>query len=459
MSIAAAINDPVFLSRVQFGLTAGFHMIWPVLSIGLSLYLVFLEALWLKRKNPLHYRHLRFWTRLFVLCFAIGVATGVPMEFQFGTNWGPFAAATNGFFGHILGFEASMAFMLEAAFLGVMLFGWKRAPAGLHFFATCMVAVGTSLSAFWIMAANSWMQTPAGGVMGPEGFMVTDYFAAIFTPDLFWAGAHMWLACLETTAFAVGGVSAWYLLRRRMTGFFLPSFKHAIIATILLAPLQFLVGDGQGVAVAHHQPAKLAAIEAHWETNPPGEAASWHIVAWPDREKQENAFEISIPYGLSLIITKTFTGQVRGLRDFPLDEQPPILIPFYSFRVMLGIGSLMILVMLLSLWSWRKGRLKPEVVDRQGWLLWLWVALGPLGIVAVEAGWMMREVGRQPWTIYGLMRTQDAATALPQGSVLFSLLAFCAVYAVLLLLFLVIGRRVISQGPDLNATPPTRFKA
>ncbi len=450
------LADTVFLSRLQFGVTAGFHILWPVLTIGLALYLVYLEALWLKSKDLAYYRHYRYWLKYFILAFGLGVASGIPLEFQFGTNWGPFSAATGGFFGHLLGVETTSAFMLEAAFLGIALFGWKRVRPAVHFFSTCMVALGTTLSAFWIMAANAWMQTPTGGIMENGRYVVTDYSRAIFNPDLFWSASHMWIASLETTAFAVGGVSAWYLLRRKNVEFFLKSFKHAVLATILLAPVQFLLGDGQGLAVAHHQPAKLAAIEAHWETNPPGVGADWNIVAWPDRENQRNAFELSIPYGLSMIITKSLTGQIQGLSEFPRDEQPSVLIPFYSFRIMLGVGTLMVAVMMATVWGWRKGWLRPENIRQRPWLLYAWMALGPLGLLAVEAGWMMREVGRQPWAIYGLLRTRDAASALPPGTVLASITVFSLIYALLLVFFLWFARRILREGPDLDGSPPQR---
>ncbi len=448
--------DHLFLSRLQFALTTGFHIIWPLLSIGLSIFLVGLEALWLRTGDVAYYHHCRFWGRLFLLNFAVGVASGVPLEFQFGTNWARFSAATGGFFGNILGFEATMAFMLEAAFLGIMLFGWLRVSRGLHFFATCMVTAGASLSAFWIMVANSWMQTPAGGSFVDGRYQVTDYWQAIFNPDMPWAVTHMWVACLETTLFVVGGISAWYLWKKRHTAFFAKSFKMAFGAAVLIAPLQVWLGDSSGRAIAVTQPAKVAALESHWHTNPPGQGAPWKPLAWPNAAKQDNDWALEVPYGLSLLLTHSLTGRVQGLRDFPREDQPPVFIPFYSFRIMMAVGFFLAFLMLWTLWAWRRGRLGPEVLPEQKWLLGAWMAAAPLGYLAVETGWITREVGRQPWVIYGLLRTAAASSPLPAGTVAASLAAYLAIYTVLFLVFLVFARQLLIKGPDLAAVPPAR---
>ena len=451
--------DPVMLSRYQFALTTMFHITWAVLSVGLSLFLVILEALWLKTGDDDYYRHARFWGRLFLLNFAVGVVSGVPLEFQFGANWARFAAATGGFFGNILGFETTLAFMLEAGFLGVMLFGWQRVPRGVHLFATGMVALGASLSAFWIMVANSWMQTPAGGSWQDGRYLTTSFWAGVFNPDMFWGTSHMWVACLETTLLVVGGLSAWYILNRRQVAFFAKSFKVALIAAIVIAPAQIYLGDGSGRAVAHHQPAKLGAIESHWQTNPPGQGAPWTVLAWPNGAAQGNDWTcITIPNGLSLLITHSLTGTVQGLRDFPREDQPPIIIPFYSFRVMAGIGFLIFFLMLWTLWRWCRGGLSPEAMASQKWLLYAWVAASPLGYVAVETGWLIREVGRQPWIIYGLMRTSEAASPLPAAAVLTSCLIYLVVYSVLALALMVFAARIIKKGPDMESPVPGRIK-
>ncbi|NSW87086.1 MAG: cytochrome ubiquinol oxidase subunit I [Syntrophobacteraceae bacterium] len=448
-----SLVDHVTLSRLQFALTAHFHILWPVLSIGLSLFLVVMEALWLKTGNIVYYRHCRFWSRLFLVNFTVGVVSGIPMEFQFGTNWAPFSVAGGDFFGHMLGFEAAMAFMLEATFLGIMAFGWNRVSPRVHFFSTCMVALGSSLSAFWIMVANSWMHTPTGGVFIDGRFVITDKLAAIFNPDMPWGVSHMWLACIEISVFVVGGLSAWYILKGRHVDFFLKSFKIAVIAAIVVTPLQILVGDGSGTAVYEHQPAKLAAIEAHWETNPPGEGAPWKIIAWPNKARQDNDWAIEIPYALSLITTKSPTGPVRGLREFPVEDQPPVLLPFYAFRIMMAVGFLLFFLMLWTAWTWYRGGLDADrIMDRKR-LLHAWIAAVPLSYIGMETGWITREVGRQPWILYNMLRTTDAATNMPASAVGGSLLTFAVLYPLLFVLFVYFAKRIIAAGPA-EAVPP-----
>ncbi|HQU15119.1 MAG: cytochrome ubiquinol oxidase subunit I [Chromatiales bacterium 21-64-14] len=447
--------DSVFLSRLQFALTAIFHILWPVLTIGLSAFLVIAEALWLKTRDPAYYHHARFWARLLLLNFGVGVVSGLPLEFEFGTNWAPFSTAMGDFFGNILGFEGAMAFMLEAGFLGIMMFGWKRVAPGIHLFATIMVALGASLSAFWIMVANSWMQTPAGGQFVDGHFVVTSYFDAIFNPDMPWGTSHMWVACLETSLFVVGGLSAWYVLRNREPVFFAKSLRIAVAAAVLIAPLQVFLGDGSGVAVFAHQPAKGAAIEGHWNTNPPGQGAPWAVLAWPNRDAQRNDWALEIPNLLSLLATHSLDGRVLGLRAFPRKDQPPALpLLFYSFRVMVAIGFYFVGLMLWSLWVWWRRGLSADSLRPRRWLLRAWVAAIPMGYVAVEAGWIVREVGRQPWIVYGVLRTSAAASQLPASTVLASLLGFAAIYATLLIVTLRFAARILRRGPDLSLPPP-----
>jgi len=447
------LQDHLFLSRLQFAFTAIFHIIWPVLTIGLSIFLVIMEARWLATGEQRYYHHARFWMRLFLLNFAVGVVSGIPMEFQFGTNWSSFSRAGGDIFGHLLGFEASMAFMLEAAFLGIMAFGWKRVSPAMHLFATSMVAFGGSLSAFWIMAANSWMQTPVGAEFVNNRFILTDTFAAIFNPDAYWGITHMWVACLEISLFVIGGISAWYLLRSRHTEFFLVSFKMMVGAAIFITLLQVLLGDGAGKSVFHSQPAKLAAIEGHWQTNEPGEGAAWNMLAWPDKKKQDNIWAIQVPYALSLITTHSLTGKVTGLREFSVRDQPPVLITFYSFRIMLFIGAVLVLLMIWSLWTWRRGEFIPARIGHQKWLLRSWIAAIPLSYIAMEAGWITREVGRQPWVIQGVQRTGEGVSSLPAGTVAASLLGFVVIYTFLFILFLFFARRILEKGPNLDSSP------
>ncbi len=448
--------DPVFLARLQFALTTMFHILWPLTTIGLSVFLVALEALWLKTGDADYHRHFRFWSRIFGVGFAVGVVSGIPLEFQFGTNWAPFSHAAGNFFGQVLSFEGSMAFMLESAFLSIMLYGHRRVPPWAHFLSTVLVCFAASLSAFWIMAANSWMQTPAGGVFRGGVFHMESFWGAVFNPDTVLSFSHMWLACVETGLFLVGGVSAFYIWRGRDAAFFLRSFKLALVLAVAVTPLQALLGDASGVHIGKVQPAKVAAIEAHWETNAPGTGASWNILAWPDPENERNRFEIPVPYVLSLLITHTPTGKVPGLKDFPRQYRPPIVIPFYTFRGMVGIGFAMVGVMLTSLYAWRKGLLSPENASRARPILAAWMAMAPLGYLATELGWITREVGRQPWIIYGWLRTGEAASALPAGAVGASLAMYLLAYTLLPLAAGWFFFLILRKGPDLTEQPPAR---
>ncbi|MBI3545792.1 MAG: cytochrome ubiquinol oxidase subunit I [Gammaproteobacteria bacterium] len=452
--------DPLLLSRLQFALTAMFHILWPVLTIGLSLFLVLLETLWVRSGNAMYYRHARFWGKLLLLNFGVGVVTGIPLEFEFGTNWAPFAINAGDFFGNILGFEGAMAFMLEAGFIGIMFFGWKRVTPLIHLFATSMVAFGASLSAFWIMVANAWMLTPTGVRFVADRVVVDSYYDAIFNPAMLTSVTHMWLACLETSLFVIGGMSAWYLLQRRHVDFFTHSFRLSLIAAVIVTPLQILVGDASGLVMAQHQPAKLAATEAHWHTNPPGEGAPWALLAWPNAQTQRNDWAIEIPHALSLIVTHSLTGPVKGLADFPRQDQPPVLLPFYAFRIMLVIGFSLFGLALWSAWAWWRARHTPTILSEQRGLLRAWIWAAPLAYIAVEMGWVVREVGRQPWVVHGFIRTADAVSKLPANSVLTTLLIYLGIYTALLIAFLFFARRIFERGPNLDEPlPPWRAAA
>ncbi|MCA8227439.1 cytochrome ubiquinol oxidase subunit I [Burkholderia vietnamiensis] len=449
------LSDVVSLSRAQFAMTAIFHILWPILTISLSAFLLLVEALWIRTGDALYYRHARFWSRLLVLNFAVGVVSGIPMEFQFGTNWAGFAQFSGSFFGNILGFEGAMAFMLEAGFVGVMMLGWNRVSPKVHLFATSMVALGSTLSAFWIMVANSWMQTPAGVKLVDGKLVVTDYVAAIFNPDMAWGVSHMWVAAIETGMVVIAGISAWQMLRRREPAFFARSFKLALVMLAVVAPLQIWLGDSSGVSVFATQPAKGAAIEGHWTTNAPGTGAPWSLLAWPDQQRQRNDWSIEIPGLLSVIGTHSLHGQVKGLADFPRADQPPMIpLIYYAFRAMAGIGFVLAL---LAGWTayavyQARGDLARLLARRR--LLIAWVLCIPLPYVAVEAGWIVREVGRQPWVIYGLLRTGDAASAVAAAPVAGSLAMFAAFYVVLIVTFFALARRWLKRGPDLAAPLP-----
>ncbi|MDD1610249.1 MAG: cytochrome ubiquinol oxidase subunit I [Methylococcaceae bacterium] len=448
------LQDPILLSRLQFAVTAMFHILWPLTTIGLSLILVIFEGLWLKTGDIDNYRHARFWSKLFLLNFSIGVISGLPMEFEFGTNWSRFSIMTGEFFGNILGYEGAMAFMLEAGFLGIMLFGWMRVPRAIHLLATSMVALGASLSAFWILVANSWMQTPAGIHLENNRVVVDSYFDAIFNKNMPWGVSHMWFACLTTSLFVLGGLSAWYILKNRNTDFFLKSFKLALIGAIVVVPIQLGLGHGSGHEVFINQPAKGAAIEAHWTTNPADTGAAWNLLVWTNKADQQNAWAISIPNVLSVMATGDLHGQVKGLTDFPKADQPPTIgLIFYSFRLMVTIGMALFGLMLWTAIAWFKGQLSAESIGNHRLLLCAWIASIPLGYIATECGWIVREVGRQPWVIYGLLRTRDAASHLPVSVVATSLIGFIVVYSILFMLFLIFAARIIQKGPDLTLMP------
>lgn len=450
MESMSSLWNTLFLSRMQFAFTAMFHILWPVLTIGLSLFLLIMEVLWLKTKDERYYCHARFWGKLFALNFAIGVATGIPLEFQFGTNWSAFSVAGGAVFGHLLGFEAAIAFMLEAAFLGIMLFGWNQVSPRMHLFSTIMVFLGSALSGYWIMVANSWMQTPTGGYFAQGLFVLVDQWASITNPDALWGVSHMLLAALEISLFVIGGISGWYLLKRRHIDFFLLSFKMAVIIAMMVAPLQIFIGDGAGRSVYVHQPTKLAAMEAHWDTNPAGTGAAWHIVAWPQQDRQRNLWEINLPYALSLLLTHSPTGRVTGMKEFPPEDQPPIWPPFLAFRIMTLLGFGFVFLVIWTIWVWYRGGLSlPRATDQKG-LLWSWLIALPASYIAMEAGWIVREVGRQPWTIYGMVRTIDSTSQIPPSAVATSLLLFALFYLVLFIVFLTFARALIIRGPDFR---------
>ena len=438
------------LSRLQFAFTSMFHILWPVQVVGISIFLLILEAMWLRTGNKDYYDHARFWGKLFLLSLAIGVVTGIPLEFQFGTNWAAFSRGGSGFFGNLLGFEAALAFMLEASFLGIMLYGWQRVGRKTHLFATAMVAFGASLSAFWIMVANSWLQTPTGGEFRNGEFFIRNQFSAIFNPNMPWGVSHMWLACLQISCFFVGAVSAWYIRKGRHTPLFLRSFKMAAAAVVIITFLQIMVGDGSGRSIFFYQPAKLAGIESHWDTNKPGKGAEWHIVAWPDSARERNAWSVDLPYGLSLITTRSLTGTVRGLKEFSPEIRPPIVLPFYGFRIMVLVGGLSFLIALWTLWIWFRKGFNGENAGRHRLLFYAWMVAVPLNYIAMEAGWVVREVGRQPYLVYGALKTSDAASRLPGAVAGTSFAIILAAYLFLFVLYLVMIGIVLRKGPTVD---------
>ncbi len=440
--------DTVLLSRIQFGVTTLFHILFPTLTIGLSVFLVVVELFWLRTRQELYYRMYRYWVRFFAINFGVGVVTGIVLEFEFGTNFARFSHAVGNVISPLLAFEVLTAFFLESGFLGIMLFGWKRVSRQMHFLATALVATGTIISSFWILAANSWMQTPAGHTLVGNTFLVTDFFAVIFNPSTLVRMGHMTMAGLETSVFVVAGVSAWYLLKGRHEILFRRSLGIALVMAALFAPLQLVLGDLSGRVVGKHQPAKLAAMESHWNTNMAG-GAPFSIVALPDPEHERNRFEVSIPNGLSLLSTHSLHGRVPGLKEFPRADRPNVPLLFVTFRIMIAIGMLYILVMAWALLLWRQGRL---FEDRR--FLRTLLFIHPLGFLAVETGWITTEAGRQPWLVYNLMRTAEGISPVPAGSVVWSLGLFLVIFASISSIYAYYVARMIGQGADMNSPIP-----
>ena len=441
--------DAVFLSRIQFAVTTMFHILFPVLTIGLALYLVVVESLWLIKKQEIYYRMYRFWVKIFAINFGIGVVSGVVLEFEFGTNFSHFSQRVGNVFSPLLGFEVLTAFFLEGGFLGIMLFGWERVRRSIHFLATCLVSFGAILSAFWILAANSWMQTPAGYKLVNGKFMVTDFSAAIFNSSLFARMGHMTLASFETSAFVVAGISAYYLLKGRYVDIFRRSLGIALVMAALFAPLQVYQGDVSGRQVFHHQPAKLAAMEAHWETNIKG-GAPFAVIALPDMEAENNLLSVDVPDGLSLLVTHSFEGRVRGLKEFPKRDRPNVFILFWTFRLMVAIGFVLLLIMVWAAVLWRQGRL----FSHRTFLRTLLV-LHPLGFFATELGWVTNEVGRQPWLVYNLMRTSEGVSPIPAGNVIWSLSLFLVIFIVVGTSYFYYILKALKTGPDTASPIPS----
>ncbi len=416
------ILDPVLLARIQFAFTISFHIVFPAFTIGLASFLAVLEWRWLATGNKNYRDTYRFLVKIFAVVFGMGVVSGVVMSYQFGTNWSVFSDKVSNVIGPLLGFEVLTAFFLEASFLGIMLFGWERVSPRMHFTSTCIVAIGTLISAFWILSANSWMQTPQGFSVGEDGRLFPlDWLQIIFNPSLPYRLAHMVIAAYLTTALVVGGIGAFYLWGKR----YLPQAKimlgMATLMAALASPLQLVIGDMHGLNTLKYQPAKVAAMEGIWDTE---QGAGLRLFALPDSKNEINRYEIKVPFLTSLILTHHYNGEVRGLKSFKKEDRPPVALVFWSFRVMVGLGLLMIFLSLTSAVQYYRKKLF-ESRFLQGW----WMLMMPSGFIALLAGWFVNEVGRQPYTVYGFIRTTESVSPAIIGSqVGWSLLAFVIMY-------------------------------
>lgn len=416
------ILDPVLLARIQFAFTVSFHIVFPAFTIGLASFLAVLEWRWLATNNKNYRDTYRFLVKIFAVVFGMGVVSGVVMSYQFGTNWSVFSDKVSNVLGPLLGFEVLTAFFLEASFLGIMLFGWERVSPRMHFASTCIVAIGTLISAFWILAANSWMQTPQGFNIGEDGRLFpTDWLQIIFNPSFPYRLAHMVTGAYLTTALVVGGIGAFYLWNKRH----LPQAKimlgMAALMIVFASPLQLFIGDMHGLNSYKYQPAKVAAMEGIWDNE---RGAGLRLFALPDPEKETNRYQITIPHLTSLILTHDFNGEVRGLKSFKKEDRPPVIVVFWSFRIMVGLGLLMILLSLVSAVQYYRKKLYTS-----RFLQGFWMLMMPSGFIAILAGWFVNEVGRQPYTVYGFIRTiQSVSPAILGSQVGWSLLAFVIMY-------------------------------
>jgi len=432
--------DPLLLSRLQWAWVIGWHILLPSFTVGLASYVAVLEGLFFFSGDEAWYRIARFWTRIFSVSFAMGVVSGIIMPFQFGTNWARFSDITANVLSPMLAYEDLMAFFLEATFLGVLLFGRDLVPRWAHFLAAVMVAIGTLMSSFWILSVNSWMQTPAGYVIRDGRFFPADWLAIVFNPSFPYRLAHNVSAFYVTTAFVVLGVAAYLLRRPDHAADGRRIFKMALGFLTIFLPLQIALGDMHGLNTEKYQPAKLAAIEGRWETAAP---APLTLVGFPDQKAERTDYAVDIPVLGSLVLTHSMTGAIRGLKTFPADQRPPVAIVFWAFRIMVGIGFYMLgLVLLGWLLRWR-GRLFSSA-----WYQRICMASAPLGFCAVLAGWTTTEVGRQPWTVYGLLRTAHSVSpSLTGRDVLLSFLAYALVYLIMFPAGIAVMVRMVRQGP------------
>jgi cytochrome d ubiquinol oxidase subunit I len=440
--------DPVLLARLQFAFTILFHIIFPSFTIGLSAYIATLETISLLSGREHYHRIARFWTKIFAVSFTMGVVSGVVLSYELGTNWSRFSVIAGNVIGPLAGYEVLAAFFLEATFLAVMLFGGERVPKWLHVFSTIAVAIGTVISAFWILSANSWMNTPAGHEVRAGIVQPVDWLAVVFNPSFIYRLSHMLNAAYLTTGFVVLAVGARYLLARRHEVEARTMLRMTIVLLAVLAPLQLILGDQHGLNTLEHQPIKIAAMEAHWDASRPGD---FHIFAWPDEAAEMNRFAISIPRGSSLILTYRLDGLFPGLKDVPPADRPPVVPVFFAFRIMLAIGFFMIAAALFGAWLLWRGRLFTT-----RWYLQFVAQTWWIGFVAVIAGWVVTESGRQPWIVHGILRTADATSPVQGATIATTLALFVLVYGVVFSAGIYFINRLIAKGLAGSAVQPPK---
>ena len=413
--------DPVLLARIQFAFTISFHIVFPAFTIGLASWLAVLEWRWLKTGYQIYQELYKMWIKIFAVCFGMGVVSGVVMSYQFGTNWSVFSDRVGNVIGPLLGYEVLTAFFLEASFLGIMLFGWGRVSKKMHFTSTCIVAIGTFISAFWIISANSWMQTPQGFEVGSDGLLYpTSWLEIIFNPSFPYRLVHMLLAAYLTTAFTVGGISAYYLWRNIHVKHAKIMFAMAMLMAVFVAPIQLFVGDTHGLNTLEHQPAKIAAMEGVWETE---RGAGLRLFAIPDQEGETNHYEIIIPKLASIILTHSLDGEIKGLKEWNPDERPPVAITFWSFRIMVAIGFAMIFTGIVAVILFFRKKL-----FETRWFQYWCMAMTPSGFIALLAGWFVTEGGRQPYVAYGIIRTSEGVSPVISEQIAITLLLFIITY-------------------------------
>ncbi len=442
----------VLLARLDFGWITTLHILYPPLTIGLAAMMFIGELFWIRTDDDHWYRLTRFFERLLIINFAAGVATGITMELAFGILYGPFSQAAGPFFGQVLGYETITAFMYEAGFIGLMIFGWGKISRGMHLFATFNVALSSALSAMWILVANSWMQTPTGVTLSHGVFAVANWWKAIFNPDVIYAFPHMLVASFEEGLAVVAAVSAWYLLKGKHVPTFKRSLKSVMLALLIIAPLQVWLGDSMGVTVAEDQPTVLAAMEGHYHTNKPDGSVNnaWNVIAWPNAANDGLLWSIKIPHVLSLLETHTWNGRVRGMDEFPAQDRPPMLIPFYGFRVMVACGFGMVAIALWGSWLVFRRRLDVRSAANT-WFLRATVAAAALPYISVWVGWWTREVGRQPWVVFNVMRTSQGVSHMSVaaeagwlvGYMFFELVVWGSTWWFL--------SKIIRQGPNMTS--------